>query len=209
MGQLEYEMLTKRHLIITGIGRSGTTLLVQYLTAIGLDTGFTKDNMFEVDPISHAGLEYQDLCQENVPYVVKAPSLCDTLDTFLESKCANIDLAIVPVRKLADAANSRVKVYNQALQEGLDPIAHPGSIWGESDCDNQESTLALKFYSLIFTLIKHEIKTYFLEFPRFAYDHDYLYKSLEPILLNKGVTYNESVKAHSEVVNCSLISKSD
>jgi hypothetical protein len=33
--------MTKHHIIISGTDRSGTTFLVQLLTALGLDTGFT------------------------------------------------------------------------------------------------------------------------------------------------------------------------
>ena len=36
--RLEY--VQRRHLVITGVGRSGTTFLVELLTGLGLDTGF-------------------------------------------------------------------------------------------------------------------------------------------------------------------------
>lgn len=47
------------HILIGGTGRAGTTLLVQYFTALGFDTGFTLDQaMQRVDSISRAGLEH-------------------------------------------------------------------------------------------------------------------------------------------------------
>jgi hypothetical protein len=38
-------------ILISGTGRSGTTLLVQYFTALGFDTGFTLEQaLSRVDP---------------------------------------------------------------------------------------------------------------------------------------------------------------
>lgn len=46
------------HIIISGTGRAGTTFLVQYLTAVGLNTGFSiEEAVNNADHISHAGLE--------------------------------------------------------------------------------------------------------------------------------------------------------
>jgi len=43
------------HVLITGTGRAGTSLLVQILTELGLDTGFKKG--VKLDAKSNAGLE--------------------------------------------------------------------------------------------------------------------------------------------------------
>ena len=54
------------HVLITGTGRTGTTFLVQLLTNLGLDTGYTRQNMtlFEY---ARAGLEH-NVTHKNAPY---------------------------------------------------------------------------------------------------------------------------------------------
>ena len=198
----------KNHIIISGVGRSGTTLLVQYFSALGMDTGFTEEeSMRNIDPISHAGLEFTNICAEGSPYIIKSPWLCDSLEKSLDDKCAAIDAAIIPIRNLHDAAASRIRAFEEASALGLDPIQQPGGLWKCSTPDDQEKILAEQFYKLAYTLIKNHIKIYFIEFPRFADDHDYLYEILMPILCQHEITKEQSMSAHGRVVNKALINK--
>ena len=198
----------KHHIIISGVGRSGTTLLVQYFSALGMDTGFTEEeSMRNVDPISHSGLEFTDICAEGIPYIIKSPLLCDSLEKSLDDKCATIDAAIIPIRNLHDAAASRIRASEEASALGLDPIQQPGGLWKNSTPDDQEKILSEKFYKLVYTIIKNDIKIYFIEFPRFAGDHDYLYETLVPILCQHGITKKQSTSAYGRVVNKALVNK--
>ncbi|MEP0911515.1 hypothetical protein NDI45_11380 [Leptolyngbya sp. GB1-A1] len=90
--------MPKHHIVITGTGRAGTTFLVRLFTALGLDTGF-DDFTSAVHPNCNAGMEW-DIHQENVPYIIKNPWLCDYLDKVLESTDTVINYAIVPVQDL-------------------------------------------------------------------------------------------------------------
>ncbi|MHB1322208.1 MAG: hypothetical protein ACYCY0_11700 [Acidithiobacillus ferrivorans] len=198
----------KNHIVISGVGRSGTTLLVQYFSVLGMDTGFTEEeSMRDIDPISHAGLEFTNICAEGSPYIIKSPWLCDTLEKSLDDKCATIDAAIIPIRNLHDAAASRIRASEEAAALGLDPIQQPGGLWKCSTPDDQEKILSEQFYKLTYTLIKNYIKIYFIEFPRFADDHDYLYETLMPILCQHEITKEQSISAYSRVINKSLINK--
>ena len=61
----------RRHLIIAGTGRAGTSLLVRYLTELGLDRTLARNgDMAEWDAEANAGLE-------NVLISGNKPSLCD------------------------------------------------------------------------------------------------------------------------------------
>ena len=55
----------RSHIIITGTGRTGTTFLVQLLTNLGLETGFTRQNMALFEN-ARAGLEH-DVRNGNAP----------------------------------------------------------------------------------------------------------------------------------------------
>lgn len=166
--------ILRRKLIITGTGRAGTTFLVQLLTELGLETGFspgTKPASYHEH--CHAGLEH-DLRDPQAPYVVKNPNLCDTLGPILEEGGIVIDHAIVPMRRLEDAARSRIRVGGDGRT--------PGGLTGTRDESQQQRVLAERFHRLIHTLATHQVPATFLEFPRFAQDAAYTFAALRAVL---------------------------
>ena len=67
----------RKHIVITGTGRAGTSFLVELLTNLGLDTGYRSEelNKFKYS-LGRAGFE-NDIRKENNPYIVKDPVFCD------------------------------------------------------------------------------------------------------------------------------------
>jgi len=161
-------MNAKSHVLISGTGRAGTTFLVQLLTELGFDTG--KGQYFEN---CSAGLEH-DLRDNNAPFIVKSPHLCDHIDDIVNNSDKLIKHLIVPIRDIYSAAESRRNVHRQAQQEN--PLVQdvPGGLWGTSDPLEQESVLALKFHKLVQASCAHGIPITFLDFPRFVHDPKYL-----------------------------------
>ena len=173
-------MLSKprRHLIISGTGRAGTTFLVQLLTELGLDTGYANRHN-EVSPRSNAGLEW-DLRKDDAPYVVKSPALCERLEEVLQTSSVQIDHAIVPIRDLYAAAESRRAVARKGSHKFLVPRTF--GIWRFRKAEDQEAILAQNLYKLLYTLALHDIPTTMLFFPRLAKEPEYLYGKLKPLL---------------------------
>jgi hypothetical protein len=168
--------LQKRHkVIITGTGRAGTTFLVQLLTELGLGTGYAP-GQWRRDMLAHcgAGLEH-DIEDPAAPYIVKNPALCETLPDVLARGQIAVDLALIPVRRLEDAAQSRVRVG------GGDGLV-PGGLVGTADPGKQQSVLAESFHRLVETLAAYDIPQIYLHFPRFAQDAAYTYGKLRPLL---------------------------
>jgi hypothetical protein len=168
--------VARHHVVISGTGRAGTTFLVQILTALGLDTGF-KDLTSGVFENCNAGME-KDICQPDAPYIIKSPHLCDTLDRVLASGDIVIDHAIVPVRDLFSAAQSRRAVSLKSA--GVDPPHEvPGGLWeAEAALGQQEQALAHKLFELMHTVAKWDIPLTLLHFPRMVNDPEYLYAKL-------------------------------
>jgi len=164
----------RHHCIITGTGRAGTTLLVKILTRLGLDTGWTVDTM-TVDDIARAGLEW-DIRLPGAPYIVKSPWICLCAEEIVDNPEIVIDWAIIPIRNLAGAAESRRAVYRQRGGRG------PGDIWTAQRPEDMESELTKHFYNLIYHLSRKSIPLTFLHYPRFATDVDYLYAGLSSAL---------------------------
>ena len=104
--------MARHHVIISGTGRAGTTFLVQLLTALKLDTGFDNPKS-AIDPNANAGME-SDIRRANAPYIVKTPWLCDYLDDAIRVNQVVIDHAIIPMRDLFSAAESRRAVVRNA-----------------------------------------------------------------------------------------------
>lgn len=150
------DSMTPRHLedqgniLIAGTGRAGTTLLVQYFTALGFETGYSFDEaMSKVDRISKSGLEHslgRTVDQgKALPYVAKSPWIGPRMGELIGEGSLRVQACIVPMRDLADAAESRRRVSRLAEESGADPTSHPGGvIHGKSRPNrSQEQKLAL------------------------------------------------------------------
>ncbi|MBX3735732.1 MAG: EF-hand domain-containing protein [Candidatus Didemnitutus sp.] len=180
-------------IIITGTGRAGTTFLVRLLTELGLDTGFTRENWREhVHAHCSAGME-KDLTAPDAPRVVKDPDLCERLPAILAEGRIVVEHALVPVRDLASASASRVRIGADA----------PGGIVGTGDARQQPAVLAERFHHLVETLVLHDIPHTFLAFPRFACDAGYCYERLRFLL--PGVSAEEFAVVFARVSDPKLI----
>jgi len=199
------------HLLIGGTGRAGTTLLVRYFTALGFDTGFSAEDVAQrVDPISHGGLEHS-LGRTvgrggQLPYVAKSPYFGEHLGEYLERGELRVRCFILPMRDLFDAAESRRNVSRRAALAGKDPDRHPGGVIKAKQRRGQEQKLAVQFYTLLHGLVSHDVPVRFLRFPEFATGEQSLFEALEPLLVEHGVTRDESESALAGVVDPKLIS---
>jgi hypothetical protein len=156
--------------LITGTGRAGTTLLVQILTELGLDTGFTVDSA--INPEARAGLEKR-LDDPDAPWIVKSPNVIRRLPGLLESGAVTLDHVIIPMRALDVAAASRVRNTRYGAN-----LATRGGLLGTLYATKQREALALLQYHLMYTLAVHDIPHTLLLFPRFASDAEYLHRKL-------------------------------
>jgi hypothetical protein len=182
--------------LITGTGRAGTTFLVQLLTELGLDTGYTAEEARRrVDAHSQAGLEHdlprsggkptiRDWLRQpkhtvralwqgspTTPYIIKNPALCDTLGEILASQRLVIDHVYIPLRDLEEAALSRARV-------GGHDGSQPGGLWKTGDPRRQKAVLAEMFFRLVHTLAMYDVPHTFLLFPRLVEDWVYAYAKL-------------------------------
>jgi hypothetical protein len=190
--------MPRRHIIISGTGRAGTTFLVQLLTELRLDTGFT-------DPWSgrfancEAGMEW-DLRHPDAPYIVKNPEICDHLDELLGGGEITVDHAIVPIRDLYSAAESRRDV---ARRSTLLAVNVPGGLWHTEDPEAQEAVLAERLHDLLFAIAKYDVPLTLLCFPRFVRDPGYLYKKI--VLALPGLDRDAFLRAFQVVTRPELV----
>jgi len=181
--------MPRKHVVITGTGRTGTTFLVQLLTSLGLDTGFSLDNMI-LDEYAKAGLEH-DIRDVNAPYIVKDPIFCYYADEVLRDESIVIEHVFVPVRDISAAAESRHHVTKLAIpwyrfdKRWLfrrNKLVVPGGLWITRKKHDQEDILLRQFYKLIMDLSHSNISISFIAYPRLIKDKPYLYEKLKPII---------------------------
>lgn len=158
------------HILISGTGRTGTTLLVQILTDLGLDTGFERDT--PIDQNARAGLE-RSIVSPDAPRVVKDTIATPILREFLESGKLELEHVIVPVRDPEVAAASRVRTADYGHSLG-----RPGGLFHTTRASHQRQALTELFYELIAVLVEHEVPLTLLWFPRWALDPEYTFRRL-------------------------------
>lgn len=169
----------RHHTIISGTGRAGTTFLVKLLTNVGLDTGYHEDQM-ETWSNCNAGLE-RDLRDNNAPYIVKSPWICDYIEEIVDNPSIAIDHAIIPMRVLAAAAESRRHVERSTKELPADCVLPPGGLW-HTTTNQQETVLAHQSHKLFVGLAKTDARITLLHYPGLTQDPHYLFHKLRPIL---------------------------
>jgi hypothetical protein len=191
---LETSTQKRRHLLIAGTGRSGTSLLVKLLTACGLETDLSRNSVSHFwDSDANAGLETIPVSDGDHPYVVKSPWSYQFIDQLLEDEHILLDAVLIPIRNIAESAASRIIVEMQHIHKqnpDLDALsstlcnwgAVPGGVTYSLEPIDQARILGLSLHVLIERLMDHNIPIHFMKFPRFVRDIDYLHSCLSPIL---------------------------
>ncbi|MBN1474627.1 MAG: hypothetical protein JW914_08435 [Syntrophaceae bacterium] len=203
-------MSIKSHVVITGTGRAGTTFLVELLTTLGFDTGFSvNDIVSKKHKVARAGLEH-DLRRENCPFVVKG--------FFLEEELNRDDIVIqhvfIPVRDLYAAAESRRYVTRDSISKSpflkrlkymIRPKRFKGGLVETHSVKqgNQERELLNLIYKLILALSNTSIPVTFMRYPRIVKDCSYLFNKLKPIL--KDISYEYFLAAFNKTVHPELV----
>jgi ElaB/YqjD/DUF883 family membrane-anchored ribosome-binding protein len=202
----------RHHLLIGGTGRAGTSFLVRYLTALGLDTTLARQGEAAFwDEAAHAGLEEPPaLAPETWPYVVKTPWAYQFIAQLLADGSVALDAVILPVRPLHEAAASRVILELRDMHAAqpwlVDHDRTPrergltagGCIMSLEPLD-QARLLAVAFHDLIEMLVRADVPVILLAFPRLAEDADYLFGRLAPLL--PGISPERAREVHARLAD--------
>jgi hypothetical protein len=189
---------THGHIVIAGTGRAGTTLLVQILTHLRFDTGFSPERaLTRLDRTAHAGLEQPLTRIARWPYVVKKPMLSLRLGGLLGQGKLKVRSVILPVRALGAAAASRRRIWAEGGPRG--------GLWLLREGQSQEEALLEISYRLMLTIAEHGLPHLLIGFPRFARDAAYAWRQLGPLLAEHGVVEAEFAAAHAACARADLI----
>ena len=169
---------------------------MEILTHLGLDTGYTPENLSSFkSSLAQAGLEKR-LYHANAPYVVKQPEINDSLPELLRENRVIIDHAFIPIRHLKAAADSRRRVSRIGYQQrglygklkyllGIDRHVNGGLMSDMRHLQrsiNQEEILSMRFYDTLLTLSRYSIPITLLHYPTLVQQKAYLYEKLLPLV---------------------------
>ncbi len=168
-------------IVITGTGRAGTTLLVQVLDHLGLDTGMAEGKTTPYGPEMRAGLESR-VDDPDAPRVVKDMTLGFRIREILTEGRVPIDHVILPDRQIDIAAASRIR----AAQYGKRPFGR-GALTGTLKATEQVRVLAELRREIVTALDDFHVPYTVLQFPRFATDAAYTLDALAAVLPGVGL----------------------
>jgi len=208
-------MQERKHILITGTGRAGTTFLVELFTNLGFDTGFNADSLIDKkDSLGRAGLEH-DLRLDDSPYVVKDPWFCDYASEILSRSDIFLEHIFIPIRDLTAAAESRRFVTRSGNKQisFLDKFksllgkktTFAGGLWHTNSLNNgsQEEILLAQLYKLMVAVSSTQCPVTLIKYPRSTKDALYLYEKLKPVLKEK--TLEEFTSVYLETVKPDLV----
>ena len=200
--------MSKSHVVIAGTGRAGTTFLVQLLTELGLDTGFSKDDYVnKIDPESHGGLE-NDLGAadyQHLPRILKSPYFYKVANQVLNDEKIEIEHVLIPIRDLEHAAKSRIRVQSKSEEVNgkVKDGGVPGGLVGTNKPELQEIILGRQLSLLLKAVSESFTPHSILAFPKMILDPEYLYKSIN--FLIEGITFETFNEKFQDIVNVNYL----
>ena len=172
------------HLVIAGTGRAGTSFLVEFLHACGLETAVGRAPYYER---ARAGHETRLSEGAGLPRVVKDPWLFEYCDA-VDPRAVPVDVLVVPMRELEDAARSRIGNEREALRRAGVPgwrelrshAPTPGGVVTSLEVADQARVLAVGFHRLMRWAARHDIPVVLLDYPRLVADAGHVVDALWP-----------------------------
>lgn len=191
------QVLGDGHVVISGTGRAGTTFLIELLTALGQDTGFTIHQLDNERSSLPSGLEL-DIRGDAPPRFVKNPWFCDYAEEVITQRGIPIEHVVIPIRDLHDAAESRRNMTKKGRVDG--------GLWKTSSLEpgDQEQILLGQLYKLLHSLAPHSIPITLISFPKLVRDSGYLYSKLSHVL--RDCTIQKFEEAFNRVADLALVS---
>lgn len=189
---------------IAGPGRSGTSLLVKLLGAWGFSIPAEAGNW---DDAANAGLESK-IGGNSLSEVDKDPWAYQYLHRISPQELTQYSALFVPIRDLDLAATSRSVRDRMARPDTPehqywmwnDWGAVPGGAVYQTNVESQKTVLALGLWKLLSTASLKEMNIVIINFPKFAENFEYLWKTVSPFVSGK-VTKQEAKEKFDEIVD--------
>lgn len=193
------ECILEDKILITGTGRTGTTVLVKLLSLLGLETGYHTLDETEIEKYiyqqSNGGLEgWYPLIDEvgKTPLICKSPDFYNRIPEL--SQKYNIKKVFVPMRDL------KLTAYSRARHGG----GVPGGLWNAVDVQEQMIHNTNVVYQIVMDCTQYDISLSFIDFDRLTSNKEYaydVYKSFCEVSLDDIQDFTSFASIYDKVIN--------
>ena len=164
-------------ILISGTGRCGTTFLIKLFTFLGFNTGFNKNNYDNyIFTNCNSGMEKN---YNETNYILKNPNFIEKIDDIIMDNI-KIKYMIIPIRDYIESAQSR-------LNHGNDN----GGLWQATNIENQVEFYNKIMANYLYSMVKYDINTIFLDFNMMISNSMYLYNKLKIILDEENISFED------------------
>ena len=178
-------------IIITGSGNCGTTFLIKLLSELGLDTGWTAEEVKEA--VKHrptSSFEWpvrgeRSLLHLPQPYILKHPHLCFDLRGRIERWDWNVEHVYVLLREWEHVASHKHQQYfgrEEQPQRYRESFLKEGILTDTEFKEYHEMKAASAIGNIMIPLVEDNIPHTFIMFPRMITDPVYLFYRLNVVL---------------------------
>jgi hypothetical protein len=184
------------HTVIIGAYRCGTSFMIELLTCLGMDTGFSMEEVEHVASLPGGGFEWLirgKRAKPPFPYVIKNPKLGTDLADRIERWDWEIDHAYIMIRDAEKATKSWYSSGNRSKRHWTNYseeilTAYHDSVWR----DIGAALVNTEVLNIPYTVI---------QFPRYVQDVDYAYEKLHFLLHKYSIDYDQFKSVWTARVN--------
>jgi hypothetical protein len=196
--------------VITGTGRSGSSLLMALFSKLHLPTGFGDDHVGEFLRTGTSGFEFHhsvlldefarksrfsDISIYKSPWYVHSTQLHNFTKLCQEYKACEV---IVLMRNTTSSAFSRYNNFLKGIPEGN--LTAPSL---RKQIEQDSDTVS----SMISTFVENDLPMALVSYPRFSTDAAYLYRKLKPFFVRHNVSLDTIDDTLKKFVNLHVVPK--
>lgn len=158
--------------VITGAGRCGSSFLVEFLTHMGLDTGFHPENIREhKDPLADGGAGLETIPGSGGPHIVKDMEFRHRAHRILQA--GDIEHVIILTRDSAELKASYRRLWARSpWYLRLKLAFKPHQFWINSLAT--EPLVCRLLYDVVEKVAQYVVPVTLLSHPRAMYEPEYL-----------------------------------
>lgn len=199
-------MSGRSHVIIATTGATGSTLLMEILTGLGLDTGFK----LEEGPATRMECRIRGRdAKPPFPYIIKEAKICRDLPERIKRWGWTIDHVYALSRTPMILASAEDRLSR--VRCGVKPPKY-------TDIEDRDTLVEVrrkvstynvriekKFLSLIAHLSSSDIPHTLISYPDYADDSEFCYKKLSFLMQKFNITYEQFKSVFDRLVNETLV----
>lgn len=193
-----------RHVIVTGPGKAGASLLMYMLTELDIDTGFPKGRQSNRARKIDFGGRYEKqlrgstIIKRPYPYVLKEPAMCADIDLRIERLKLHVEHIYILLRRPGPLANALEFMRRGTSRKEQDYFERQLA-WG--DVEKMARALNHRVTQVVHLVAEMDIPHTLVSYPRFAAEPRYAYNKFDFLMKRHNITWERFQEVHHDCVD--------